>query len=209
MKIRNTLRTFAILLALSAGTFAVQAQNNQEEQEQQKQKQEQEMKMKEMEMQLKKQQLEQEQKLAEAERIFERQRESAREASRAYVFAPSDEGNYFIQSFSQDNQSQLTLRNNFRGTSESSSGVFDVSEGSRFIRCTINGKVRSGEISIKLVYPGGKVFKDLTINSSAEITYSQSLTIKEEEKSKYVGAWKYEVKADKAEGNYLLSIQTH
>jgi type II secretory pathway pseudopilin PulG len=207
MKIKNTLRTFAILLAFLAGTLTLQAQTKEEQLE--KQQQEQEMKMKEMEMQLKKQQLEQEQKMAEAERLFERQRESAREANRAYVFAPSDEGNYFIQSFSQDNQSQLTLRNNFRGTSESSSGVFDVSEGSRFIRCTINGKVRSGEISIKLTYPGGKVFKDLTINSSAEITYSQSLTIKEEEKSKYVGAWKYEVKADKAEGNYLLSIQTH
>ena len=90
-----------------------------------------------------------------------------------------------------------------------SSGEFEVDENTTHFRLTANGKVRHGEISLKVFYPGGKVFKDLTINSSAEISFSQSLTIKEEEKKKYIGTWKYEVKTKTAEGNYMLSIMTH
>ncbi|MFH0757742.1 MAG: hypothetical protein V2B15_10680 [Bacteroidota bacterium] len=106
----------------------------------------------------------------------------------------------------QETQTQLTLRNSFRGGTDSSKGVFDLESGTRYFRCMINGKVNSGEIYIKVLYPGGKVFKELTINSSAEISFSQSLNIKEGEENKYVGSWQYEVKADKAEGNYMLQI---
>ena len=49
----------------------------------------------------------------------------------------------------------------------------------------------------------------MTINSSAEVTYSQSTTISEEEGDKYIGTWNYEVSAEKAEGNYMLQIMTH
>lgn len=76
-------------------------------------------------------------------------------------------------------------------------------------RCMINGKVRSGKITIKVMYPGGKVFKELTITSSAEIMFSQSLKINEESDGKYFGSWKYEVSAEKAEGNYMLQISTN
>ena len=75
----------------------------------------------------------------------------------------------------------------------------------------INGKVKSGEIQIIVKYPNGKEFKNLTINSAAEISYSQSLTLKEgeESKDKYIGTWNYEVKATFAEGNYMLQMMTH
>ncbi len=73
----------------------------------------------------------------------------------------------------------------------------------------ISGKVRAGEIIIKVLYPGGKVFKELTITSSAEITFTQSLTINEGSGDKYVGSWTYEVRAEKAEGNYTLAISTN
>ena len=175
------------------------------------------MQIREMEMQLKKQQLEQEHKMQELERVYEEQAKVAARASsgvrnRAFVYTSpggSDEGSYFIQSFGQESQSQLTLRNSFNGETLTSTGEFDVDENTSHMRFTVNGKVRHGEISIKVLYPGGKVFKDLTINSSAQITFSQSLTIKEEEKKKYVGVWKYEVKTKTAEGNYMLSIMTH
>jgi len=109
----------------------------------------------------------------------------------------------------QENQSSLTLRNSFNGTSDTSQGEFDVDESTSHIRCTINGKVRSGKINVKVLYPGGKVFKDLSITSSAEISFTQSLSIKEEELKKYAGTWRYEITADKAEGNYILSFMTH
>jgi len=150
---------------------------------------------------------------AEQSAVMEaRARESAREASRAkvYVTSTGEEGySYFFGPEDRGSQAQLTLRNSFRGGSDSSKGEFDVDKGTRQFRCMISGKVRSGEIIIRVLYPGGKVFKELTITSSAEITFSQSLTINEDSGDKYVGSWTYEVKAEKAEGNYTLSISTN
>jgi hypothetical protein len=215
MKNNRSFRFITALFLMLMTGLMVQAQNAPSQEAQKKEKAEQEIKMKEMEMQLKKQHLEQEQKMVEVERKYARQleRTSERDKERAIVYSRSsginDEGSYFIQSYGQENQSQLTLRNSFSGETLSSDGEFEVDENTSKIRFTVNGKVRHGEINIKVLYPGGKVFKDLNINSSAQITFSQSLTIKEEEKKKYVGVWKYEVNTKTAEGSYMMSIQTH
>jgi len=216
----NNMKTLKILSALVIMLMiglSVQAQTTAEDQkkEQSEQFAKQEKQVREIEMKMKKQQLEQEKKIAEMERAnAELARSSGRSRERAFVYAsPStgfgDEGSYFISSFGQENQSQLTIRNSFDGESDSSEGEFDVDESTRHIRCTINGKANAGKIAIRILYPGGKVFKDLSITSSAQISFSQSLTIKEEEKKKYVGAWSYKVTADKAEGSYSLSFMTH
>ena len=220
MKNRKTLRLVVGFLVMVMTGFVLQAQTSQESQakaEYEKEMKEKDMQLKQMEMQMKKQHLEQEKKASELERIYvEQARSSARASSgsreRAVVYARPggmDEGSYLIQSYGQESQSQLTLRNSFSGETVNSSGEFEVDENTSHFRLTANGKVRHGEISLKVFYPGGKVFKDLTINSSAEISFSQSLTIKEEEKKKYIGTWKYEVKTKTAEGNYMLSIMTH
>ena len=211
MKNSKSHRIFVTIAVLLMIGFTLQAQTSQEAQKQKQEQLEQEKQVRELEMQLRKQQLEQEQKMKELERTYEQQaREAARVArssarERAFVYAsPStgvgDEGSYFIQ-YGQENQSQLTIRNSFDGETDSAEGEFDVDESTTHIRCTINGKANAGKIAIKIMYPGGKVFKDLSITSSAQISFSQSLTIKEEEKKKYVGSWTYKVSADKAEGS--------
>ena len=203
--------------------FVLQAQNDQEAEAKalyEKAIQEKEQQLKQMEMQLKKQQLEQQKKMAELEEEHARQarssaRSSARAANSYRVMGVStlpelaDEPSFLVTGYGQQSQSHLTVRNSFKGESDSADGEFDVDENTSHMRLTINGKVSKGDISIKILYPGGKVFKNLTINSSAQISFSQSLTIKEEEKKKYVGSWKYAIKADKAEGSYNLSIMTH
>jgi len=166
--------------------------------EQQKQMQMQEEKMRQLEI-----------IYADKERDFERQ---AREASRArtYVRSSGDSPNYFIYSGSeQSTQTQLTLRNSFDGTSESLKGDFEVGEDTHHFRVMINGKVKTGEIRIIVNYPNGDTFKDLVINSAAEITFSQSVTLDEEGDGKYIGDWNYKVIAEEAMGNYMLQIQTH
>lgn len=173
-----------------------------------------ERKAKEYQIEIQRKQVKEQQlKTIELERAYADQaRESsrARESTRVYSRSSGyDEPSYFIYSGSQENQSQLTIRNSFDGETDSSEGEFDVNESTTHIRCTINGKARSGKISVKVLYPGGKVFKDLSITSSAEISFTQSLSIQEEEKSKYIGAWKYKITADKAEGSYTLSFMTH
>ncbi len=203
--------SFTLLFALLGTT--VMAQTKQEKEE--KKAQEAEMKAKQEQIEFQRQQMKEQQlKTIELERTYA---EQAREASRSRSIARSystgtgfpDEPSYFIYSGLQENQSQLTIRNSFDGNTDSSEGEFDVDESTRHIRCTINGKARSGKISIRVMYPGGKVFKDLSITSSAEISFTQNMSIKEEDKNKYVGAWKYKVTADKAEGSYTLSFMTH
>jgi len=212
MKNGKMLKVLAAMLILLMTGFVLQVQAQTSQEAQKKEQEKQEMQIREMEMQLKKQQLEQEHKMKELEKVYEEQaRRSSGVRNRAVLYAPSsgsDENSYFIQSFGQESQSQLTLRNSFNGETLASTGEFEVDQSASHLRFTVNGKVRHGEISIRVLYPGGKVFKDLTINSSAQITFSQSLTIKEEEKKKYVGTWKYEVKTKTAEGNYMLSIMT-
>ena len=73
----------------------------------------------------------------------------------------------------------------------------------------ISGSVGSGEIFIGIEYPDGKTFKELVINASADINFSQSISVKEEDEKKYVGSWNYVIKADEAEGNYMVQIMTH
>ena len=184
MKNKNILRSVTILLLLLMTGLVLQAQTqaskeSQAKAEYEKQMREKDLQMKELEvqlkkqqmeweMQMKKQQMEQEKNAAALERAHEVQvRSSGNARERSFVYTipdGSDEGAYFIQSFGQESQSQLTLRNTFNGETISSDGEFDVDENTSHIRFTANGKVRQGEISIRVLYPDGKVFKALTIN---------------------------------------------
>ena len=130
--------------------------------------------------------------------------------NRVFVSSTGDHDDYFVYSgFNQDTQTQLTLRNSFDGASIDSKGQFEVDESTRHFRVMINGKVKSGEIRIIVDYPNGDTFKDLVINSAAEISFSQSVTIGEEDPDKYIGEWDYKVIAEEAKGTYMLQIQTH
>lgn len=137
----------------------------------------------------------------------------ARESSRARSMVRSSgvypEGDYFIGTYGQGSQSQLILRKNFRGTSDTSKGEFEVERDIRHFRCQISGSVKSGEIFIGIEYPNGNTFKELVINPSADINFSQSISIKEGDEKKYSGSWSYVIKTDEAEGSYMLQIITN
>ena len=211
-------RPVVVLLLLFTAAATLSAQEKVEEVEIKKQKiqevQERKKMLEEQQEQMKfmqKEFVEKQKEFAEQQRELEaRAREAARESMRhSGVYYSHGDGDFVFVSPEQRNQSQLTLRKTFTGTSDTSSGEFDVEEGVRQFRCVINGNVRAGEITIRLEYPDGKTFKDLTINSSADISFSQSMSFREEEASRYTGTWKYKIEADKAEGNYMLQIMTN
>ena len=208
MKTFTIFRIFPLSLALILLGAAAMAQSKDEQAAK-----EAEMKAKQEQIEFQRQQMKEQQvKTMELEKVYAEQARAAaraRSAERVYIPSTGISGEPFFYSFGQENQSQLTLRNSFNGETVSSAGDFVVDDNISHIRLTINGKVRHGEISVRVLLPDGKKFKDLTINSSAEIAFSQSLTLKDEDKNKYVGAWKYEVKTKTAEGNYSLSIMTH
>ena len=65
----------------------------------------------------------------------------------------------------------------------------------------------NGEIKIKISLSNGDVFKELTIDESADIQFNQNITIKDDEE-KYFGKWKYIVESVSAKGSYRLMIST-
>jgi hypothetical protein len=216
MKAKIIFRSLTLVFLLLCSGTVMMAQSREKDE---KAAQEAEMKAKkemleQQQKQLQEQKKMQEEKMKQMEiiyadraRDFERQ---ARESSRARVYVPSTGSNdFYFYTGDQSSTSQLTLRNSFDGGSDSSKGEFEVSEDTRHFRVTINGKVKSGEIRIIVNYPNGNTFKDMTINSAAQISFSQSVTISEEDPDKYLGDWTYKVIAEEAKGDYSLSIMTH
>ena len=197
---------FSLFLFIGSGPKILAQQSNDEVViEVEKDRKMEEKAAQEAELKARKEMLEQQQdEMRSVEREYATHAREASRARSAYRVVESD--THHAPLYFQESQTQLTLRNSFRGGTDSSKGEFDVETGIRYFRCNITGKVRSGEITVKILYPSDKVFKELTINSSAEISFSQSLNIKEGEESKYIGSWQYEVKAEKAEGNYMLII---
>ncbi|MGW8315195.1 MAG: hypothetical protein ACWGNV_06315 [Bacteroidales bacterium] len=211
MKKRYPISMILFIMVFLTTPLLVSAQNEKSEEEVRKEMMEQEMQnrkkmleeqqeqMKQWEVQFKEQQKDLEERAREAARVRVR-------GSGTYVLP---DGEFFVAAPSRGSQSQLTLRKNFEGTTNVSKGTFEVDENIRQFRCMINGSVDSGEIYIGIEYPDGNTFKELVINSSADINLSQSVSVKEGEEKKYVGSWSYVIKTNKAEGHYMLQISTN
>jgi len=115
---------------------------------------------------------------------------------------------FFVWGGQGSSSSSLNLSKTYTGESKENSGSFQVDESVRRITMNINGNVKSGSITIKILLPGGKVLKEVTLDDSANMTFSQSIRIAEEE-TKYYGDWKYTIAAEKCDGRYQLMISTH
>jgi hypothetical protein len=210
----RTTRTIGIILVLVIFSLTgqrVQAQNHKDTQAEDKARQEAELKAKkEMLEEQHMEFLEQEMILKGMEGMPQiSDRNVTRITSRPSMVYSSGDASYFPSFGDQGNQSQITLRNTFKGGSDQSNGAFEVDETTQNFRCMIRGKVSSGEIRIKLIYPDGKIFKEQIINPSAEVTFTQSVIIQDSSAKKYFGSWTYEIKADEAQGDYMLQISTN
>jgi len=137
-------------------------------------------------------------------------------SSTAVVVAPEmelseimeyDYGYAFTTSSSEKN-SKLSLSKHYSGQSASKTGSFIIEEGVRKIRLAIGGSVEVGQISLEIYIPGKKELKKLTIDDSADITWSQSINIGEDD-TKYFGEWTYVINAKSVEGSYHMSISTY
>ncbi len=115
--------------------------------------------------------------------------------------------NYFMVSSSGSSSSQLSLSKKFDGDSNENEGSFDVDDNVRHISLSFSGSVEEGAIEIVIILPDGDELKDITIDTSADITFTQTIKIAEDE-DKYYGEWTYSVEADEAIGYYRLSINT-
>ena len=127
----------------------------------------------------------------------------SREAARAH-----SEYVYVTGYGSGESNSRLSLSKDYNGQSIDKQGTFEIDDDIRKLKLSIDGAVNSGSITVSLVLPDGKLYKSLTIDDSANIHWSESLTIKEDE-TKYYGTWKYRITTKVADGSYHLSINTY
>jgi hypothetical protein len=129
-------------------------------------------------------------------------RARAREASRAredYVYVTNWNTN--------ESNSRLMLSKRYNGQSIDKQGTFEIHDEITKLRLSIEGQVNSGSIKVSLVLPDGKPYKSLTMDDSADIHWSESVNIKEDD-TKYYGTWKYRITTKVADGSYHLSINT-
>ena len=117
-------------------------------------------------------------------------------------------GDVFMMSSSGSSSSQLSLSKSFDGKSSDNEGTFNVDKSVRHISLQLSGSVKEGAIEIIITLPDGDELKEITIDTSADIQFTQSIKISEEE-DKYYGQWEYSVESDEAVGYYRLSIRTN
>jgi hypothetical protein len=108
---------------------------------------------------------------------------------------------------SNGRNSTLMLSKRYEGQTVSTKGEFNVESTTTRLMLSISGEVNHGSITVTLLLPGDKTFKTITINSAADVRWSESVNIKEGETT-YQGTWKYEISTKNAEGYYRLSINT-
>jgi len=106
------------------------------------------------------------------------------------------------------NRSSMNLSKSFKGESVSSEAEFEVPQDAKGINLNLGGSCKSGEITIKIYLPNGEPYKTQKVSSAADINWSTSLPLNEENSKKFKGNWKLKIEANNCEGRYNLNIGT-
>ena len=136
-------------------------------------------------------------------------RSSSRSAERSSgITRAYGDGEYLYSAWTHQDEgsSQLILSKMFDSESVSKDGSFTVEEHYNMLKISIEGGVKEGTIEISLYKPDGESFKELEIDSSADLRWAKVFG---EYKEEYVGEWTYEITAEDCVGHYSLSITTH
>jgi hypothetical protein len=86
---------------------------------------------------------------------------------------------------------------------------FDVEKSAENVIMTVMGDCKSGEIRVKIIMPGGKVYSDILIDESGNLNWRKSFTISEEENKDKAGEWLFKIEATKATGSFKILLQTY
>jgi len=135
--------------------------------------------------------------------------------NRWYKFSePFDFSNPDFQSFyghSMDGDSESSSWDFSRTVKEntfSKEYTFDVEKTAKTVVMSVMGDCKSGNISIKIIMPGGKSYSDILIDESGNLNWRKSFTISDTENQDKTGDWKFETASEKATGFFKISLQT-
>jgi hypothetical protein len=86
---------------------------------------------------------------------------------------------------------------------------FDVEKSANTVVMSVMGDCKAGEIRVKIIMPGGKVYSDILIDEYGNLNWRKSFTISEEENKDKAGEWLFKIDATKATGSFKISLQTY
>ncbi len=113
-------------------------------------------------------------------------------------------GVYSVFSGNQDN---LSINKNLEDETSSADFNYDVKEGASGMSVNVKGAIDAGKVMITIKRPNGEVFNEYTLSSLGNVNYNQSLKFEDQEESAYAGKWTVTISAEKAKGNYGVSIR--
>jgi len=87
--------------------------------------------------------------------------------------------------------------------------TFDVEPTVGTVIMSVNGDCKAGDIRIKITMPNGKTYSDIIVDESGSLNWRKSFKISDEENQDKAGAWKFEIKSNKATGYFKISLQTY
>lgn len=86
---------------------------------------------------------------------------------------------------------------------------FDVEESANTVVMTVMGDCKEGDIRVKIIMPGGKVYSDIVIDEFGNLNWRKSFTISEDENKDKAGEWIFKIEAENATGFFKISLQTY
>jgi hypothetical protein len=110
-----------------------------------------------------------------------------------------------VWTVSEGKSTRLILKKYFETESVSKESEFEVEKDQRRFKVTITGWCKSGEIHVTILRPSKKVYKAITIDTSAEVEWSQSVRFTDED-TDYVGEWIIQIVAKEADGSYNVVL---
>lgn len=129
-----------------------------------------------------------------------------------FVVSPGVEFPGFGRFWSREGDSERTtwdFSKQVKETSFSRQYSFDVEESASTVVMTVMGDCKAGDIRVKIVMPGGKVYSDIVIDEFGNLNWRKSFTISEDENKDKTGEWVFKIEAEKATGFFKISLQTY
>ena len=142
----------------------------------------------------------------------------------AFRWAPFEVGRYMIPSLDghipsfdgyipsldggNGERTDWTYSRSVREDTFSSTYAMDVKLPST-VMMSVNGECKEGEIKIRIIMPGGKVYSDIMIDGFGNLNWRKSFSVSGEENEDKAGEWKFQIDASKATGFFRISFRAY
>ena len=134
------------------------------------------------------------------------------ELDQPFIVSPGIEFPGYGRFWSREGDSEKTtwdFSKQVKETSFARQYSFDVEKSASTVVMTVMGDCKAGDIRVKIIMPGGKVYSDIVIDEFGNLNWRKSFSISEDENKDKTGEWVFKIEAEKATGFFKISLQTY